>query len=360
MGTFDRFSQTGKIRVVQAGCGSMAQGWIERTLKHPALELAGIVDIQKEAALKTAAKHGLPSGIVFASLKEALEQAHPDAVFDITVPSAHYEVTMRALDAGCHVLGEKPLSDRLDHAREMCAAADKARRLYMVTQNRRYIGNMVAISHAVSSGLIGSLSSLDADFFIGAHFGGFRDVMDHVLILDMAIHTFDQARMLSGCDPIAVYCHEYNPPGSWYRRDAAAVCIFEMTNGVVFTYRGSWAAEGFGTSWESAWRAVGSKGSIIWDGRNEAKCQVADGLDGFTRPVKDIAIREAPLKHGGHDGVLEEFIGALRTGEAPATACSENIKSLAMCLAAVESATEKRRVSVNWQASSLHTRFIQP
>ena len=61
-----------------------------------------------------------------------------------------------------------------------------------------------------------------ADFFIGAHFGGFRDEMAHVLLLDMAIHTFDQARKILGADPVSVYCHEFNPAGSWYAGASSA------------------------------------------------------------------------------------------------------------------------------------------
>src|SRR6266581_2652143 len=72
---------------------------------------------------------------------------------------------------------------------------------------------------------------------IGAHFEGFRQHMRHVLLLDMAIHTFDAARLLTGADPVSVYCKEWNPVGSWYDHDASAVAFFEMTNGIVYTYR---------------------------------------------------------------------------------------------------------------------------
>ena len=348
MAAFKKIPDNEAIRVVQVGCGSMAQGWIERTLKKPRLQLAGLVDIRRESAEKTASKYGLPPSIVYGSLKEALAGASPHAVFDITVPTAHYDVTLQALKAGCHVLGEKPLSDNLRHARQMCASSRKARRLYMVTQNRRHLPHMVAMTRAIKAKAIGALSSLDADFYIGAHFGGFRDLMAHVLILDMAIHTFDQARMLSGCDPKAVYCHEYNPKGSWYKGDAGAVCIFEMTNGVLFTYRGSWAAEGFNTSWESAWRMTGSEGTIVWDGRGDPKGQIVQGKDGFQREMKELQIPAVTLEHAGHEGILDEFIQALRSGVPPQTVCHDNIKSLAMCLAAVESAKKQKRVLVKW------------
>src|SRR5579862_9826496 len=217
MSAFEKVTHPDPIRVVQVGCGSMAQGWVARTIKKPGLQVVGLIDIRREAAEKTAADKGLPPTVVFNTLTEALAKTKPDAVFDITVPSAHYGVTMEALRAGCHVLGEKPLSDSMKNAKAMCAAAAESRRLYMVTQNRRHMGNILAFSKAVKENAIGELASLDADFYLGAHFGGFRDVMEHVLIVDMAIHTFDQARMLSGCDPKAVYCHEYNPKGSWYK-----------------------------------------------------------------------------------------------------------------------------------------------
>ena len=58
-------------------------------------------------------------------------------------------MTLAALAAGCHVLGEKPLSDTMAHAKEMCQAAKKAKRLYMVTQNRRYLGNIIAFQQAL-------------------------------------------------------------------------------------------------------------------------------------------------------------------------------------------------------------------
>ncbi|HEY3324466.1 MAG TPA: Gfo/Idh/MocA family oxidoreductase [Planctomycetota bacterium] len=344
MAAFKAFGADKKIRVVLTGCGGMAQGWVERTLKKPGMELVGLVDIRREAAEKTAQKHKLPASVVYSTLQEAIEKAHPDAVFDISVPEAHFDITLTALKAGCHVLGEKPLADTMKRARAMCAAADKHKRLYMVTQNRRYMDTIVSFSRGIK--MLGQLSSLDADFFIGAHFGGFRDVMDHVLLLDMAIHTFDQARFISGCDPVAVYCCEYNPHASWYQGAAAAICVFEMTKGVVFTYRGSWAAEGFNTSWESTWRAVGSKGSIIWDGGAQPKAQFVAGKEGFIRPLKDVPVPTQKVPSAGHEGVLDEFESCVRSGKTPQTVCHDNVKSLAMCFAAIESARTKKRVEV--------------
>ena len=55
--------------------------------------------------------------------------------------------------------------------------------------------------------------------------------------------------------------------------DPLAVAIFEMTNGAVYTYRGSWCAEGLSTSWECDWRLIGSRGSALWDGGDRFRAQ---------------------------------------------------------------------------------------
>ena len=62
----------------------------------------------------------------------------------------------------------------------------------------------VTVRGQYRSGAIGDITTVTVDFYVGAHFGGFRAEMDHVLLLDMAIHSFDEARFLSGTDPVAV------------------------------------------------------------------------------------------------------------------------------------------------------------
>ena len=76
----------------------------------------------------------------------------------------------------------------------MITAARAAGRLHAVIQNRRFLPGIRRIKAALP--LIGELTAVHVDFFIGAHFGGFRDQMQHVLLLDMAIHTFDAARWI--------------------------------------------------------------------------------------------------------------------------------------------------------------------
>lgn len=69
-------------------------------------------------------------------------------------------------------------------------------------------------------------------------------------------------------------------------RDASAVGIFEMTKEIVFTYRGSWCAEGLRTTWESEWRIVGTRGSVRWDGADSFQAEAVGEVGGFSRRRK--------------------------------------------------------------------------
>jgi len=337
-----------KLRVVLVGCGGISGGWFKSALANPAVEMVGLVDVREEAARKRAAEFGLTGAVIGTDLVAVLRQVQPDIVFDCTVPEAHATVATTALSHGCHVLSEKPLADSMANARRVLAAAQQAGKLFAVMQNRRYLKPIRRLRAFLDSGAIGPVTTVNCDFYLGAHFGGFREKMKHVLLLDMAIHTFDAARFISGADPVAVYCKEWNPAGSWFAHDASAVAIFEMTGGLVFTYRGSWCAEGLNTSWESDWRVIGTKGSVRWDGGDGLQAEAVAKMTGQRAELAKVEIPEIDSagKVGGHRGCINEFIHCVQTGTVPETVGTDNIKSLAMVFGAIESAATGRRVEI--------------
>lgn len=348
-------ADTGEVRAVVVGCGGMAGHWVDVSLKTPGLKLAGLVDLNRAAAEKLAERFHLPRQIVFDTLAQAIQSTRPHAVFDVTVPAAHAGVTIEALGAGCHVLGEKPLSDSMASARRMLEAAQHAGKLYAVIQNRRYEPNIQRVRRTLASGALGPVEEIHSDFFIGAHFGGFRDQMDYPLILDMAIHTFDAARYIGAADPVSVYCHSFNPKRSWYQGDASAVVVFEMRDvqsgeAILYSYRGSWCAEGLPTSWNSSWRVVGRRGTLRWNGEAEIQATAVKegGQHAFHREMAEVPIEEVSVEHPGHAGLIREFVECVRTGGTPQTIATDNIRSLAMVFAAIESARSGRKVDVKW------------
>jgi predicted dehydrogenase len=333
------------FKALLVGAGGMGRAWARNLRDRPDTSIAGWVDIRPGAVEDAVEKLQLSGIKSFTDLAKALAEERPDFVVDVTVPEAHHDVTLAALAAGVPVLGEKPMADSMAAAAEMVAAAEAAGKLFMVSQSRRYDAKVLAFREAIEK-YVGPLGILTSDFFIGAHFGGFREEMKNVLLLDMAIHTFDNARQISGADPLAVYCEQFNPPWSWYKGESSATALFEMTGGLRFSYRGSWCAEGLKTSWQSEWRAFGPSGAAAWDGETDPVAGKVTGADGFIRDSERITVKSAENIPGGIAGSLAEFLDSLRTGRTPQGECHDNIKSLAMVFAAIESAQTGRRVKI--------------
>jgi predicted dehydrogenase len=329
------------------GAGGMGRAWGKNLAACDEVAVVGWVDIRAQAAEHAAAEQGFEGIHTGADLERALAETRPDFVVDVTIPEAHHDVTLAALAAGVPVLGEKPMAASMAQARAMVAASERAGKLYMISQSRRYDAKLHALRRLIVE-QIGDLGILNSDFYIGAHFGGFRDEMASPLILDMAIHTLDAARFLSGADPVAVYCEEFNVPWSWYQGNASATAIFEMSGGLRYTYRGSWSSEGRHTSWEAEWRAVGPRGSATWDGRDAPAAEVVVGTGGFHAVTEPRAAEVASDFAPGIAGSLRDFLHALETGATPMGECHDNIRSLAMVFGAIESAATGQRVAVRW------------
>jgi predicted dehydrogenase len=338
------------LSVVFVGCGGIMPAWTNHLKSHPGVRVVGLVDLNQAQADKRKAEFGFAEARTGTDLAAMLGQVKADAVFDLTIPDAHADNACLALSRGCHVFSEKPMAADMAGALRILAAAKQANRLHAVMQNRRWLPDIRRCRDTLRGGAIGRLTELHADFFIGAHFGGFRDKMAHVLLLDMAVHTFDQARFLTGADPVAVNALEWNPPGSWYDRDASALVCAEMSDGSRVTYRGSWCSEGCNTSWEAQWRAIGQHGSLLWDGGASLTGQRVEPQAGSfmltSTPIEPPPAAAMPVN--GHAAAIDDFLDAVRTGRRPETPGDDNVKSLAFVHAAIASADRQgARVAIS-------------
>jgi len=338
-----------KPRTLLVGCGGISSSWLGSHSLKTKCHLVGLVDLDTKAAERQRDRHQLGDVVIDTNVEHALKTLEPEVVFDCTVPPAHYGITSKALRHGCHVFGEKPMCDTMVRARRIRDLAASTGCQYAIMQNRRYTKPIRSLQKFIQAGKIGELVAVHSDFFLGAHFGGFREKMEHVLLLDMAIHSFDQARFLTGLKPLDVYCREWTPRNSWFQHGPSASAIFGMENEVAYTYNGSWCAEGCSTTWECSWRIIGTKGTILWDGGPNFQCEVvAKPTADFFQPLRTVTV---PLKapdrlSNGHDSAIGAFLDALSKGETPETHAADNILSLAMVHGAIRSARTRRLVKL--------------
>lgn len=326
------------MNVIQVGVGKMGQHWLEQMSEMDMVTLVGVVEPVpplREAAL---VKAGLSAAAGFASVDEALAGVEFEAAVIVTPPPTHRPLAEQLLEAGKHVLTEKPLATTLDDARAMVATADRCQRTLMVAQNYRYFAPFSTIRAMIQRGEIGRVTAVTIAFHKDARTmfgeGDFRYSMKHVLLVDMSIHHFDLIRAALGTDAAQVYAQTWHVPDGNFEYDAAVSAVITMTDGAVVTYTGNWATYSPETSWNGDWEIIGELGRISWTGGdwNEADITIQRWGDAA------VPVPIADLERAGQYGLVTDFVAAIESGTAPDTAAASNVQSLAIVFAAVESA----------------------
>lgn len=312
-----------RLPVVVVGAGAMGGEWIRMLARSPQATTVGVVDLDLSLAAATVRSVGLEGVVLGTSVAEVAKHSGAEAVINVTVPQAHRIVNEQALRAGLPVLCEKPLAPTVAEALRQVALADLVGGLLVVSQSRRYFNHLAAFRSAV--GALGPAAVVHAEFFHADHEPGFREQMEHPLLVDMSIHHFDVLRYLTGDEPVAVRCRSWNPRWSWFAGDAAATADFELTSGARFVYSGSRCTPGLQTSFNAEWHVYAERGAAAWNG-DEVVTIDADGLG-----------VDLPARSEGIEASLEEFVSSLRTGVIPQNEVRANVLSLAMVEGAIRS-----------------------
>ena len=319
-----------KFSVVQVGVGGFGRGWLNALHRMREVKLVGLVDVSEAALARADEVAPFPKETKYASLDAALRELRPEVVVCVTPPGFHAEVCVKAVRAGAHAITEKPIADNMTRARRMVAEAAKAKRLLKVSQNYRYSPAVLTIKKAIQRAGLGPIGAVKIDFYRGPHFGGFREQMPYPLIIDMSIHHFDIVRFLLDANAEFVQGVSFNPRWSWFRGDAAACVIFEMSNGAVVSYNGSWCCTANPTEWGARYRIECERGVITAHGES-----VEIWRTGAAKPRRFAAVRQR--EKGGQVISMREFLRAISQGRQPDTSGADNLHSIAMVFKAVES-----------------------
>ena len=334
------------LRVVLVGAGGMGRVWLATVIASPDVELVGIADLNLGAARAAATDAGRPDLPVGSDGVALAQETSAQALINVTIPEAHHPVTTSALFAGLPVLGEKPAAEDVSHALSLAAAVEVTGELFMVSQSRRWNPQLSTLRSMTAR--LGAVGTVTTEFFRAPHFGGFRDQMAHPLLVDMAIHAFDSARFLLDAEPLSTHCQTYNPAWSWYAGDANAIAVFGMEGGTRYVFNGSWCSPGAETSWNGTWRVSAERGTALWNGDDEP---VLDA---------DVDIHALdPSPYSGIAGSLQVFLEALRTGQRPSGEIHENVMSLAMVEAAVQSAATDRTARLDDVLEQAHGHAVR-
>lgn len=335
------------MRVLLVGMGGWGRFWARRALPQvPEIELVGCVDSDPRA-LEAA---DVPPDRRFTSLDRALAATDPDAVLVVTTLAAHVPTVRTALEAGKHVLVEKPFAPSMTEARALVDLADERGRILMVSQNYRFFPAVRAVVELVRSGELGRPHAVEIDFRFRSVVGRPGDRVGHrilaqPLLMDMSIHHFDLLRLVLGRDATWISCQAWNEPWSGFDGPPTAIAAIRFGD-LTVSYRGTWLTWGENTPWAGEWRMTFERGEVRWTSRNLMADDSAERVvvrDGGGEERR-LALPALPLIDQA--GSVAELLDAVRSGRQPESSGRENLGSLALALAAVESAQRGEPVAL--------------
>lgn len=312
-------------------------------------------DALPERARAMADRYG---GTAYPTL-EALLRSAPDAVSVCVQNTDHARVTVSALEAGCHVLCEKPMATSLADCERMVDTARRVGKRLMIGQNQRFARAHVEARRMLASGETGKVLTFHTAFshagpecWTGQRDSWFFDRARAVLgtLADLGIHKIDLMHYLLGEPITSVACmlgtlHKTFPNGEPITVDDNAFCLCRTGSGVMGEIHVSWTNYGEETNATTLYCENGALRlyddadcSLIWERRDGEPLRLP--LDELTSNKKQT--------EGGRTstGVVEAFVDAILSGESSQIDATEVLKAMRVVFAAERAHNEKRVVEV--------------
>jgi predicted dehydrogenase len=338
------------LRYIHVGVGGWGLDWeLNPIPRVRSAERVACVDASPAILAEAQKALGVDPSICYESLEKALAEVEADAVL-VTVPlRAHAPVSIAALNAGKHVLVEKPFASTVKEAQSVVDVAAANDRLLMVSQNYRFFPAPMAVADIIRRGELGAVGEIHVDFrrHVTASEGGHRHFqLADPLLVDMAIHHFDAMRYVLGQEPVSITCETWNPIWSPFTSDAAGAAVVKFDGGAAVSWRGSWVSPGPTTNWAGEWRAECEKGEIVWTSRGDGGTPEHDQVTVRRTGEKAKHLALPALEYYGRSGTLNAFAEAIAAGTEPGSSGRRNLASLDLAYSAVASAAENRTIAL--------------
>ncbi len=251
-----------KVRIGVVGCGGIANGkHLPAEKRNPAAELVAFCDIIEERAVKACKEYGEAGAKTYTDYKELLKDKSIDAVLVLTPNCSHCEITVAALEAGKHVLCEKPMAMNYAEAKKMLAARDKAGKVLTIGYQNRFRPDALYLKERAEEGMFGDVYYAEAIAIRRRAVPTWGVFIDQEKqgggpLIDIGTHALDLTLfMMNNYEP--AYCvgktfHKLNKQkntgnawGDWdtekFTAEDSAFGFVVMKNGALINLKSSWA-----------------------------------------------------------------------------------------------------------------------
>jgi predicted dehydrogenase len=325
------------LRLILAGVGQRGKQWAQVAYENPDCRIVAYVE--PDAAYRAWAKERftLPDEVLFDDLDRAFASVEADAVILATPPMVRGEQCIKAIDLGLPIMAEKPLTMRFEETARVTMYARKQRVPLVSGFNFRFLNVTQAARRIITGGELGKPSFARFVYWLhrtGVKPGGNRYPlwMEHPMLLEQSIHHFDLIRYVYDSEVKALRAWEHNPSWSPYREPATALALFEMENGMLVHYFGTWMGQSMVREFE--WRTDCERGALF-QRQMFSDLAIARAGSDVLEPVPlepDQAFTDDTRR------LLKEFIRGLQAGEEPQPGGLDNLKTMAITCACIDSA----------------------
>ncbi len=246
------------LRVGIIGVGWPGQRHIEGYQKHPDAQIVALSDVNTAAAEQVKAEYNVKGAEIFGDYQELLASDHVDAVSICTPNFLHASMAIDALDAGKHVLLEKPLAHTLAEgerlARKVAAHPDL---VFMIALNNRYRPDSVVLKQHIDAGELGDIYYAKTGWLRGASHFFIRDRSWFTQrersgggpLIDLGVHMLDLSLWFMGNPrPVSVSGSVYHAFNDFMRETTGAdvdvedlaTAFIKLDNGATVVLDVSW------------------------------------------------------------------------------------------------------------------------
>jgi predicted dehydrogenase len=316
-------------RIGLIGCGGISIQHL-RAYKAAGYEVAALCDRHPERAAAHR-KSFYPGASVTADFRDVLRREDIEVVDITTHPGERAGIIQAAIDAGKHILSQKPFVEDLDIGLRLVESADSKGVRLAVNQNGRWAPHWSWIQAAVAGGLIGRVTSVrlavnwDHNWIAGSPF----EEVPFIILYDFGIHWFDIVSRFMGRRPLRVFACAGRSPGQKVKPPLLSQAVIEYEDGQAALFFDANSSRGQ----EDSTHVTGTLGAAWSTGPDLNTQEVALATaEGIARP----RLSGAWFPDGFH-GTLGELLTAIEQKREPSNGARENLESLALCFAAVES-----------------------
>lgn len=344
--------------MIQVGTGGMGANWCERFLppnvEDELIDVVAAVDIDDEALQHARDGLGLSADRCYTDAKTAFEEhAGADFCTIVVPPEFHEDIVDLALEHDMHILSEKPIADTLEGSVRIAKKVELAGKKMGVTMSHRYDRDKATLRRELRSGDYGPLDYSVLRFicnyrYLGNWGAAFRHEMADPLLIEGAVHHLDILADLAESPCETIYAQSWTPEWGAYVGDCNAFVTLTFDDGTHAMYEGAktnaigmncWAHEYIRTESKEATHVLDSRELTRYDHDPSESGQRTTAIDPSSVPLLE-------QEKWTHTWLIEQFVDWLDGGTEMETNVEDNLQSVAMVFAAIESSHTGKPVAV--------------